>query len=243
LRDPILLVVVWLRIYPTGDGLGYRFGVSAPTVSRTLAPVLPRLEPAGRETMRLPDRGRKRRRPFSELLAMIPELSVGVDRFEQAVQRPQEHDDADAHYRGKQQQHPLKSQVTVDADTGYLADRADSVPGPTADIQWLEDSKRLHDLPDEVGVGGDLAYIKLAKLRQQGFSPRRQPRGKPRPIQDSVFNRVFSHFRIIVEHTIGRMRRFQAINQCDRHHRRYHTARTRAIAGLVNRHLIACGVI
>jgi hypothetical protein len=54
---------------------------------------------------------------------------------------------------------------------------------------------------------------------------------------------VFSHFRIIVEHTIGRMRRFQAINQCDRPHRRYHTARTRAIAGLVNRHLIACGVI
>jgi hypothetical protein len=39
------------------------------------------------------------------------------------------------------------------------------------------------------------------------------------------------------------MRRFQAISQRDRHHRRYHTARTRAIAGLVNRHLIACGVV
>ena len=33
LRDHVLLVVVWLRIYPTGDVLGYMFGVSAPTVS------------------------------------------------------------------------------------------------------------------------------------------------------------------------------------------------------------------
>ena len=242
MRDHLLLAVVWLRIYPTGDVLGYLFGVSAPTVSRTLARVLPLLEQAGRDTMRLPDPGRKRRRQFSELLTMIPELSVVVDSFEQAVQRPQDHNDADAHYSGKKKQHTLKSQVTVDADSGYIADIADSVPGPTADIKLLEDSKLLDHLPDEVGVGGDLAYIKLAKLRQQGFSPRRKPRGKPRPVQDQVFNRVFSHFRIIVEHTIGRMRRFQAITQTDRHHRRYHTARTCAIAGLVNRHLQACGV-
>src|SRR3990172_6586880 len=48
LRDHLLLVVVWLRIYPTGDVLGYLFGVSAPTVSRTLGRVLPLLERAGR---------------------------------------------------------------------------------------------------------------------------------------------------------------------------------------------------
>ena len=243
LRDHLLLAVVWLRIYPTGVVLGYLFGVSAPTVSRTLARVLPLLEQAGRDTMRLPDPGRKRRRQFSERLAMIPDLSVVVDSFEQAVQRPQDHDAADAHYSGKKKQHTLKSQVTVDADTGYISHVSASVRGPTADIKLLETSGLLDRLPDAVGIGGDLAYIKLAKLREQGFSPRRKPRGKPRSIADIVFNRVFSHFRIIVEHTIGRMRRFQAISQRDRHHRRYHTTRTRAIAGLVNRHLMACGVV
>lgn len=243
LRDHLLLAVVWLRIYPTGVVLGYLFGVSAPTVSRTLARVLPLLEQAGQDTMRLPDPGRKRRRQFSELLDMIPELSVVVDSFEQEVQRPQDHDDADAHYSGKKKRHTLKSQVTVDADTGYISDVSDSVRGPTADIKLLETSGLLDRLPDAVGIGGDLAYLKLAKLREHGFSPRRKPRGKPRPIPDIIFNRVFSHFRIIVEHTIGRMRRFQAISQRDRHHRRYHTTRTRAIAGLVNRHLMACGVV
>lgn len=243
LRDHLVLVVVWLRMYPTGDVLGYLFGVSAPTVSRTLARVLPLLEQAGQDTMRLPDPGRKRRRQFSELLDMLPELNMVVDSFEQEIQRPQDHDDADAHYSGKKKHHTLKSQVAVDADTGYISDVSDSVRGPTADIKLLEDSGLLDRLPEPIGIGGDLAYIKLAKLRQYGFAPRRKPRGKPRPIPDIVFNRLFSHFRIIVEHAIGRMRRFQAISQRDRHHRRYHAARTRAIAGLVNRHFIACGVV
>jgi hypothetical protein len=242
-RNQVLLVVIWLRIYPTGEVLGYLFGVSAPTVSRIQSRVLPLLEQAGQDTMRLPDPGRKRRRQWSELLHMIPELTVVVDTFEQAVQRPQNHDDADAHYSGKKKQHTLKSQVAVDANTGYLCAVSESVHGPTADIKLLEDCGLLDELPDAVGVGGDLAYIKLAKLRQKGFSPRRKPRGKPRPVADIIYNRVFSHFRIIVEHTIGRMRRFQAISQRDRHHRRHHTARTRAIAGLVNRHLLACGVV
>jgi hypothetical protein len=40
-----------------------------------------------------------------------------------------------------------------------------------------------------------------------------------------------------VEHTIGRMRRYQCLSQTDRHHRNKHTARTRAVAGLVNRQI------
>lgn len=242
-RDQLLLVIVWLRIYPTGDVLGYLFGVSAPTVSRIQARILPLLEQAGRDTMRLPDPGRKRRRQWSELLQMIPELSVVVDTFEQAVQRPQDNDDANGHYSGKKKAHTLKSQVAVEAHSGYICDISDSVCGPQADIKVLEDSGLLDRLPDEVGVAGDLAYIKLRKLRDNGIAPRRKPRGKPRPVEDIVFNRVFSHFRIIVEHTIGHMRRFQALSQRDRHHRRYHTARTCAVAGLVNRRLIARGVV
>jgi hypothetical protein len=242
-RDQLLLVIVWLRIYPTGDVLGYLFGVSAPTVSRIQARVLPLLEQTGHATMRLPDPGRKRRRQWSELLHMIPELTVVVDTFEQAVQRPQATDDANGYYSGKKKTHTLKSQVAVDAHSGFSCDIADSVRGPTADIKLWEDSGLLAALPDDVGVAGDLAYIKLRKLRSNGYAPYRKPRGKPRPVQDRVFNRVFSHFRVIVEHTIGRMRRFQALSQRDRHHRRYHTARTPAIAGLVNRHLIACGVV
>ena len=42
-----------------------------------------------------------------------------------------------------------------------------------------------------------------------------------------------------MEHSINRLRRYQALSQVDRHHRRNHTARVRAVAGLVNR---ACSI-
>jgi len=52
-----------------------------------------------------------------------------------------------------------------------------------------------------------------------------------------AYNTAFSRRRIEVEHTIGRMRRYQAITQPDRQHRQGHTERVRAIGGLVNRQL------
>jgi hypothetical protein len=48
---------------------------------------------------------------------------------------------------------------------------------------------------------------------------------------------AFSRRRIVVEHGIGRLRRFQALTHTDRHFRKGHTARVRAVAGLVNRML------
>src|SRR5689334_15292330 len=50
-RDQLLLAVVWLRVYPTHEVLGYLFGVSDTTVTRLLACWLPLLEAAGRDTM------------------------------------------------------------------------------------------------------------------------------------------------------------------------------------------------
>jgi len=232
LRDHLLLTVIWLRLYPIHEVLAYLFGVSDSTVSRLIERVLPILERSGRDAMRLPDPGKKRRRQLPDLLKDIPELTVIVDSFEQRVQRPP---NDDSHYSGKKKQHTLKSQIAVDSDSGRIADVSDSVPGPTADIKLLEASGLLERLPDEVGVGGDLAYLKLAKLRRQGFSPRRKPRGQARPPEDVIYNRAFSQFRIVVEQTIGQVRRFQSVTATDRNHRRQHSARVAAVAGLVNR--------
>lgn len=232
LRDHLLLTVIWLRLYPIHEVLGYLFGISDSTVSRLIERVLPILEQNGRDGMRLPDPGKKRRRQLPDLLKAIPELTVIVDSFEQRVQRPP---GDDSHYSGKQKQHTLKSQLGVDSDTGRIVDVSQSVPGPTADSTLLEASGLLERLPEQVGVGGDLAYLNLAKLRQYGFSPRRKPRGKDRPPEDVVYNRAFAQFRIVVEQTIGQVRRFQSVTATDRNHRRQHSARVMAVAGLVNR--------
>ena len=84
-------------------------------------------------------------------------------------------------------------------------------------------------------VGGDLGYPGLDKLHPHGHIPRRKPRGKPRPPEDVAYNQAFARQRVKVEHTIGEVRRFACLTQTDRHRRQHHTARVRAVAGLVYR--------
>jgi hypothetical protein len=237
--NQLLLTVIWLRLYPTNEVLAYLFGVSDSTVSRIIARILPLLEASGKDTMRMPDPGRKRRKSLDALLAGTPELVVIIDTFEQRVQRPRVRAQADRYYSGKKRQHTLKPQVAVEEESGLVCDVADSVPGPTADLTVLRSSQLLSRLGEGVGAIGDLAYVGIGEEHPQGLGacPRRKPRGKDRPPEDIAFNRAFSRRRIKVEHTIGRMRRYQSLSQTDRHHRCKHSLRTRAVAGLVNRQI------
>jgi hypothetical protein len=247
-RDQILLLVIWLRQYPTHEVLGYLFGISPRAVLRIRQRVLPLLEQAGRDSMRLPRRTPQRsRRQLDALLRDIPELAVVVDTWEQAVQRPQGgRAAADAYYSGKQKRHTLKSQVAVDDRLGTVVAVPASVPGPTHDLALLKASRLLQHLGADIGAVGDLAYVGLAAAHPAGLgaTPFRKPRDRPRPPEQAAYNTAFARYRIIVEHTIGRMRRYQCLAQADRHHRRLHTERVRAVAGLVNRALRArfpCG--
>lgn len=261
--EQVLLTVVWLRIYPTYEVLGFFFGVSHSTVSRLLSRTVPLLAASGRDTMRLPDPGRKHRRHMSQLLSELPDLAVVIDSWEQAVQRPQgiDPDDvgdgsgskrkADKWYSGKKKRHTIKSQVGVDLHTGAFCDVGESVPGPVADITLLKRSGLMERLPSGVGGEGDCAYTGIGELHPQGpgygATPRRKPRGKdkhrprgrdnPRPPEDIEYNRAFAQRRVVVEHAICRLRQYGALRQTDRHHRRGHTQRVEAVAGLVNRKL------
>ena len=203
--------------------------------------VLPLLEQAGRDTMRVPRRTPQRsRRRLDALLRDVPELAVVVDTFEQPVQRPRGgRVAADPYYSGKHKRHTLKSQVAVDDRAGTVVDVPASVPGPTHDLRLLKGSGLLVRLGPTIGVLGDLAYVGLAAAHPAGLgaTPFRKPRGQARPPLEAAYNTAFARHRIIVEHIIGRLRRYQCLTQADRHHRRLHTERVRAVAGLVNRAL------
>jgi len=238
-RDQILLATIWLRQYPTNEVLGFLFDVSDSTASRVVNRLVPLLEASGKDTMRMPDPGRKHRKELDVLLKETPELALIIDTFEQKVQRCKDPKQADTHFSGKKKQHTLKPQVAVNEHDGTVCDVSESVVGPTADLTLLKQSGLLERLPKGVGALGDLAYVGIAEAHPQGLgaTPRRKPRGKERPPEGVCAGSAFSKRRIKVEHTIGRMRRYQSLAQTDRHHRKNHTARTRAVAGLVNRQI------
>lgn len=236
-RDQLLLCVIWLRRYPTDETLGFLFGLERSSIGDTRHRIIPLLAALGLDTMRLPDPGKKRRPQLDDLLRETPGLVVLVDTYEQPVQRHQERETADRYYSGKKKQHTMKTQVSVNEQDGRIVDIPPSVPGPTADLSVLKGSGLLPRLPPGVGIAGDLAYVGMDGLHPgvRGITPRRKPRGAPRPADDTAYNRAFARRRVPVEHGIGRMRRYACLAQRDRHHRRGMTERARAVAGLVNR--------
>lgn len=233
--DRILLAVVWLRVYPTYAVLGFLFGVSESAARRLAGWSVPVLAAAGKDTMRMPDPGRHHRRDLPAVLKHTPGLAVLVDSFEQPTHRPKRRQRA--YYSGKKKRHTVKSQVGVDEETGRVVHVPPSAPGPTADLKLLGRSRLLGRLPKGVGLIGDKAYIGAGELRPGVVctTPRRKPRGQPRPAADVRYNRAVSRRRIVVEHTIRRLRVFQCLTQVNRHGRKRHEVRVRAVAGLVNR--------
>lgn len=260
--DALLLTVVWLRHYPTCEVLGYLFGVSKPTASRTIALALPLLEAAGRDAMRLPDPGRYRRRSLAGVLDRVPELAallrepagppthsaagpgpgapaVLVDTFEQPVQRPRRRAEADRWYSGKKRQHTVKAQVAVCEATGYVVDVCGDAVGPFSDVTLLAASGLARRLHPEVDLIGDGGFVGMAEFRAGGRAriPRRNHARRPLTEADRQWNRVLAGRRVKVEHGIRRLRVYQCLSHRDRHHRRGHERRVVAVAGLVNRRL------
>jgi hypothetical protein len=235
-RDQLLLTMVWLRLYPTYEVLGYLFGISDSSAYRVVKRCLPLLEEAGHEEIQRSQAhaARKRGYDLAGIFDQIPGLVVIVDTFEQEIERPSNGQEADRYYSGKKKRHTLKSQVTVDAYTGEVLDVALSESGRGQDKGCFNRSGTPERLPEDTAYMADLGYPGLEKDLSLAAIPRKKPREKPRPEEDKEYNTLFASKRIVVEHTIGRIRSYQALTTRDRHHRCHHTDRVVAVSGIVN---------
>ena len=234
--DQMLLTLVWLRIYPTHEVLGYLFGISDSSSYRIVKRCLPILAESGRRQIKKSRAHATRKRGYNlaEIYDQVPGLAVVVDAFEQQIEKPTQREEADQFYSKKKKQHSLKSQIAVDVYTGEILDVADSLNGRRQDKGYFNESGILDRLPDNTSFMGDLGYQGLEKELSRGRTPRKKPRSKPRPAEDIEYNMIFSKARVIVENSIARLRIYDALLVRDRHHRNWHTDRVLAVTGIVN---------
>lgn len=234
--NQLLLTLIWLRLYPTYEVLGYLFSISDSSAYRIVKRGLPLLEASGRVEIKKSKvhAARKSGYNLAEIYEEIPGLVVVVDAFEQRIEKPSQQEEADHYYSKKKKQHSLKSQIGVDAYTGEILDVADSRNGRCHDKGYFNESGIKDRLPEDTSFMGDLGYQGLAKEFLRGRTPRKKPRSKPRPAEDVAYNTTFSAKRVIVENTIARLKIYKSLDLTDRHHRRRHTERVVAVAGIVN---------
>jgi hypothetical protein len=235
----LLMSLVWLKVYPTWEVLGYLFGIHERTARREVADVLEVLKKLARFPLEQ-RRPRKQGHNLAEVVEQFPAVEVLIDSHEQRIRRPTGWTKQKPYYSGKKKAHTLKCQASV-STRGRVQAISRSVPGSTSDPALLRKSGVLGKLRPDEGVGVDKGYVGIDKEHPASacYVPHKKPPGGKLTQEEKEYNRLLASVRIKVEHFFGRLTRFGALAQVWRHRRRRHSSVVRVAAYLVDRQLAA----
>jgi hypothetical protein len=235
----LVMTLVWLKVYPTWEVLGFLFGIHERTARREVRDVLEVVKKLARFPLEQ-RRPRKQGHNLAEVIEQFPAVEILIDSHEQRIRRPTGWTKQKPYYSGKKKAHTLKCQAAVSL-TGRVQAISRSVPGSTSDPALLRTSGVLRKLKPGEGVGVDKGYVGIDKDHPPSacYVPYKKPPGGELTSAQKRYNRLLSRVRIKVEHFFGRLTRFGAMAQVWRHRRKQHTGVFRVAAYLVDRQLAA----
>jgi DDE superfamily endonuclease len=245
-RHRLLMALVWLRVYPTYELLGFFFGLHKRNAQLNVRAVLAVLDTLDDFPFDRPGRDRRPLSTAAQVMDLFPLVRLVIDGKEQRVQRPGGGDAQKPYYSGKKKAHTLKSQIAVDP-SGRIESVSASVPGgATHDLTLLRQTGLLGLLAEGEGAMLDKGYLGIAK--DYPGVPLAIP-FKARPKQplsefEQAYNRLVARYRIVVEHALAQLNRFTVLRQVFRgrswRHGTAHSQVVRVVARLVNRRLQVC---
>jgi DDE superfamily endonuclease len=236
----LLLALVWLRVYPTYELLGFFFGLHKRNAQLNVRAVLAALDTIDDFPFDRPGRDRKKLRSADEVMAAFPAVRVVIDSKEQRVNRPTGCDAQKPYYSGKKKTHTVKTQVVVDP-CGRIESVGDSVPGgANHDLPLLCGSGVLEQLAQGEAAMVDKGYVGVKNYYPDTplVIPFKASRNHPLTEEQKAYNREVARYRIVVEHTMAQLNRFTVLRQVFRGQQRgRHGQVVRVVARLVNRRL------
>lgn len=240
LEDKLLLLLIFYKIYPTYELLGYLFNIDQSNVHRLIR----KLEPIISKKVKLPRLPKKQISTLEELQQIYPELAeLIIDATEQQIPRPKNKRRRKSYYSGRKKKHTLKTQIVVTKDTGKIVNVSKTVSGHTHDYELF---KKTNQPPSLSILYLDKGYQGIQKDYPQLTTvlPIKGNRWHPLSIKDRRINIKRNRIRVKVEHSINRCKRFKLLSFTYRQHSiETYNARFKIIAGLVNLSLTTSSLI
>ena len=213
LGETLVMVLMYYRLYVTHALLGVLFDVSESTVSRRIG----QIEPLLAQIFRMPTRRIE--------LAEEELIELFVDATEQEIERPKK--GQKAWYSGKKKRHTIKHQVVVD-QTGKIRAVSRAHKGKVHDKK-IYDRERVR-MPPGVSKTGD----KGDQGAQGMHTPIKKPPGGTLTKEQKQHNRTLAQRRMVVEHTLRKMKIFRILSYRFRTPRKRHTLIFKNVAGVHN---------
>lgn len=247
LRDRLLMTLFWLKAYTTYELLGFFYALDKTNIEDNLLLILATLESMATFEFERPATDRQKLHSVAEVMDAFPDVRLILDAKEQRVERPKSKKDKDGnvqdhqkpYYSGKKKTHTIKNQAAV-APHGRIEHVSESVPGgATHDLQLLRQTDLLSKLSDDEAAMMDKGYDGIAAdyPDKKLYLPFKARRDHPLTEAQKAYNRFLAKYRIVVEHTMAQLNKFQILVQRFRHQLTKHSLIFRVVASLVNRRI------
>ncbi len=210
-KDRVIMVLVYCRLYITYTLMEYLFGLDQSNVCRDIQ----KIERLVRKCLPIPQKlynVTRKLKTRGEVEEYFPGFLAFTDCTEQPIPRPKNKKKRRMYYSGKKKKHTVKNLYTTNQKGLVIFKTKRRQRGRRHDYRIYK--KNHPDLPEDVMSMFDLGFLGVEKdfPKQLSSLPIKKEKGCELTVQQKEYNRNHSAKRIVIEHAICRIKKYSIIN-------------------------------
>lgn len=216
IRDKLLFILIYFKIYPIQEVQGTFFEMSQPQANYWIHLLTPILEKGLGKRMELPAR---KPADLKTALEANDGLEFIIDGTERPIQRPKKDKDKQKKYfSGKKKRHTVKNNLISDRKSKKIKGLSQTVEGKKHD-KALMDEWGI-DFPDGSEIWKDSGFQGYEPEGIKTHQPKKKPKGVDLTPEEKERNKFISKVRVGVEHVIGSVKIFHIVKDIYRNHKK-----------------------
>lgn len=204
--DKLFFTLFYIKTYPTFDVLAFFSNKSRGRSCEAVHLYLLALKKALGYEIVLPER---KIHSVEEFIKLFPDVKdVFLDGTERRIRRPKKKKNQNKQYSGKKKTHTRKNVIMANEKKKILF-LSKTKSGKRHDKKIFD--KSVLKIPEAVAKWTDTGFQGLAKFLDNVVMPKKGTKKKPLTKEEKENNRIISSFRVVIEHTIGGIKRFRVL--------------------------------
>lgn len=209
-KDKLFFVLFYIKTYPTFDVLSFFTNKGRGRCCEEVHIYLEILEKTLKTKIKLPKR---KINSVEEFIKEFPGVKdVFLDGTERLIQRPRDSKRNRKNYSGKKKCHTRKNIIVSDENNRILL-VTPTKSGRRHDKRLSDKIDLINRIPKHIGIWADSGFQGIQHNHPNTVVAKKGRKDIPLTKEEKKENQVISHFRVRIEHVIGKMKRYRAYSE------------------------------